>query len=42
VEQYEVENLAQIYTVIKYTQESHQEFSQHVLAYLEEQGFMNN
>jgi nitroreductase len=37
-----VENLAQIYTVVKYTRESHQAFSQKVLAYLQAQGFMNN
>ena len=36
-----VENLAQLYTVVKYTRESHQEFSRTVLAYLAEQGFMN-
>jgi nitroreductase len=37
-----VENLAQIYTVLKYTRESHQAFSQTVLNYLAEQAFMNN
>jgi nitroreductase len=42
VEEYGVENLAQIYTVVKYTRESHQEHSRRVLGYLEEQGFMNN
>lgn len=36
-----VENLAQLYTVVKYTRESHQEFSRTVLKYLAEQGFMN-
>lgn len=35
-------NLAQIYSKVKYSRESHQEFSQTVLNYLEEQGFMNN
>ena len=37
-----VQNLAQIYTVLKYTRESHTEFSQTVLGYLQEQGFMEN
>ena len=36
-----VENLAQVYTIIKYTRESHQAFSEAVLGYLQEQGFMN-
>jgi nitroreductase len=36
-----VANLAQVYTVVKYTRESHQEFSATVLGYLREQGFMN-
>jgi nitroreductase len=36
-----VENLAQIYTQLKYTRESHQEFSQTVLDYLAEQDFLN-
>jgi nitroreductase len=36
-----VENLAQIYTRIKYTKKSHQEFSQTVLDYLAAQDFMN-
>jgi nitroreductase len=36
-----VENLAQIYTMLKYTRESHQEFSQIVLDYLADQDFMN-
>jgi nitroreductase len=35
-----VENLAQVYTVVKYTRESHQAFSETVLRYLGEQGFM--
>ncbi len=37
-----VENLAQIYTVVKYTRQSHQRFSQIVLDYLKLQGFMAN
>jgi nitroreductase len=37
-----VENLAQIYTEVKYTRASHQAFSQKVLAYLQAQSFMNN
>lgn len=37
-----VENLAQLYTTVKYTKESHQAFSQKVLAYLQAQEFMNN
>ncbi len=42
IEQSDVENLAQIYTKLKYTKESHIEFSQTVLNYLERQGFMHN
>jgi hypothetical protein len=42
VEKHGVENLAQIYTVVKYTRDSHQKFSQTVLDYLENQDFMNN
>lgn len=37
-----VENLAQIYSTLKYTRASHQAFSQTVLNYLAEQDFMNN
>jgi nitroreductase len=37
-----LKNLAQIYTIAKYTQESHHEYSQTVLEYLEKQNFMNN
>ncbi|WP_421378007.1 nitroreductase family protein [Bacillus salacetis] len=37
-----LKNLAQIYTIAKYTKESHHEFSQTVLNYLERQNFMNN
>jgi hypothetical protein len=36
-----VENLAQIYTEVKYSRESHQSFSERILNYLEEQDFMN-
>lgn len=36
-----VENLAQVYTKLKYTKDSHVEFSQTVLNYLSKQGFMN-
>lgn len=36
-----VENLAQIYTQLKYTRESHQEFSKTVLDYLATQDFLN-
>lgn len=35
-----VQNLAQIYTILKYTRESHVAFSRTVLDYLEAQGFM--
>lgn len=35
-----VENLAQIYTILKYTRESHEEFSRTVLDYLREQDFL--
>lgn len=41
VEEAGVENLAQIYTVVKYTRESHRDFSRAVLDYLEKQDFMN-
>jgi len=37
-----VENLAQVYTTLKYTKESHLEYSQTVLKYLETQEFMRN
>ena len=37
-----LKNLAQIYTIAKYTKESHHEFSQTVLNYLKEQNFMDN
>ena len=35
-----VQNLAQVYTVVKYTRASHEEFSATVLRYLREQGFL--
>ena len=41
VEEAGVENLAQIYTVVKYTRESHQQFSRTLLDYLKKQDFMN-
>jgi len=42
VEEKGVENLAQLYTEVKYTRTSHQEFSRKLLAYLENQEFMIN
>lgn len=42
VEELGLKNLAQIYTIAKYTKESHTGFSQKVLEYLEKQNFMNN
>lgn len=36
-----VENLAQIYTVVKYTQESHDQYSETILKYLAEQEFLS-
>ena len=36
-----VENLAQIYTVVKYTRASHRQYSEKVLDYLADQDFMN-
>jgi nitroreductase len=41
VEDASVENLAQLYTTVKYTRESHEEFSRSLLSYLREQGFLN-
>ena len=35
-----VQNLAQVYTVVKYTRASHEAFSQTVLDYLRQQGFL--
>lgn len=40
IEESGVENLAQVYTVVKYTRESHRRFSDTVLAYLREQDFL--
>lgn len=37
-----LKNLAQIYTIAKYTKESHLEYSQTVLNYLEKMNFMHN
>jgi len=37
-----LKNLAQVYTIAKYTKESHLEYSQTILNYLEKQNFMNN
>ena len=42
VENSGVENLAQLYTIVKYTRESHQKFSNKLLQYLSKQEFMNN
>lgn len=41
-EQLGLKNLAQIYTIAKYTQESHHQFSKTVLDYLKKQNYMNN
>ena len=41
VEEAGVENLAQIYSVVKYARESHQRFSNKILEYLSEQDYMN-
>ncbi len=41
IEESGVENLAQVYTAVKYTRESHQAFSKTVLDYLAAQDFMN-
>ncbi len=40
IEESDVQNLAQIYTRLKYTRESHQRYSRTVLDYLRQQGFM--
>ena len=37
-----VENLAQLYTEVKYTRSSHQDYSRKLLAYLEDKDFMTN
>jgi nitroreductase len=42
VSEKEIENLAQLYTEVKYTRASHQDFSRKLLAYLEDQEFMVN
>ncbi|WEM45096.1 nitroreductase family protein (plasmid) [Photobacterium sp. DA100] len=42
IEESDVQNLAQIYTSLKYTRDSHVGFSETVLHYLEKQGFMNH
>lgn len=42
IEQAGVVNLAQIYSVVKYTRESHQGYSMNILDYLAKQGFMNS
>ena len=42
IEESGVANLAQVYSILKYTRESHQAFSQTVLSYLDKQDFMNN
>ena len=42
IDESDVENLAQIYTRLKYSRESHLEFSQSVLDYLKRQNFFNN
>lgn len=42
VEESGVQNLAQLYTTVKYTRESHQDYSRNVLDYLMEQDFFNN
>jgi hypothetical protein len=41
VEESGVTNLAQIYSALKYTRASHQQFSNNVLDYLKAQDFMN-
>lgn len=42
VEEHDVENLAQIYTVVKYTPEGHAEYTRTVLDYLKKQGFFKS
>jgi hypothetical protein len=42
IEESDVENLAQVYIKLKYTRESHVDFSKSVLSYLEKQGVMNH
>ncbi|MDJ0923507.1 MAG: nitroreductase family protein [Acidimicrobiia bacterium] len=40
VEEAGVENLAQLYTVVKYTREGHARYTKNVLGYLKKQGFL--
>ena len=42
IEEAGVENLAQVYSIVKYTRESHQEFSRRGLNYLKEQDFIEH
>ena len=42
VDQHGIQNLAQLYTVVKYTRESYQEYSQNLMDYLKEQNFYNH
>ena len=42
VNEHSVKNLAQLYTIVKYTKESHQDYSMRILEYLTQQEFMNN
>jgi len=42
VEEKGVQNLAQLYTEVKYTRDSHQDFSRKLLTFLADQGFMEN
>ena len=42
IEEKEIENLAQLYTEVKYTRDSHQGYSRKLLAYLADQDFMKN
>ena len=41
IEESDVENLAQIYTTLKYTKEKHQRYSENILNYLKAQDFWN-
>jgi nitroreductase len=42
VQEMDVKNLAQLYTIVKYTKQAHQDYSKKMLNYLNRQGFMNN
>ena len=42
ISKHDVKNLAQVYTIVKYTREEHQEFSQHVLNFITDQNYMEN